>query len=627
MIWPLSAAPLCIMRLFSAARRGSYGLASSSGHTLHLPPGSLTPSLPYFIFIVSLQVLIIVTLTVVVFVEIVLQPYNSKLATKGQVAYTLLITLTATVIAAATESELRKLWTCVVINGNKTNDGEESGARTARQTSVVLGLSKMGDLVRTAYIPLVFGLIGLVTTAIVTGLQPTSAPVTRDMPIVLFQARNLSGSTRFTEDCIQETWSTPETLPSRWFTWPFTASPARNITISSTRRSSQDNRCSTDYILSTFQTLQNRQGSLAYTLPGSSIQVHRSAAGVPYDLMFYRGIPGMNPNTYKWRTSAFGTWSPASFEWASMCVPLVSRRVAACRPGDNVKRMMNRVEVIGGNCTIGRTIHNESESENGEMVAGACTEGRRIGTATLLIGATGEYAGKLRDAVFSPDVEWPERPEREFAVACDVDLTNSLTFQRILIAPFDRDSQTNEDEAHTWLVTGAITSADGNSYKATQDGERGETCTPFGADGTPLSLSHFLTAETLATGAASSWQLLAENMYQDGHLSTLMNAAEEADSSFPESLVNRVSRSALEELLSLAASIAVGFHLGANTGQIMIRGIEQPDPSIQGLYTELRGGSRAYQSVRVGSGELWGLVFILPEVAVLSALGWLWWNI
>lgn len=162
------------MRFFGAARRGSYELANLPNETLRLPPNSLGLSLTWFFFIVLLQILVIVVLIVAVFVEIVLQPYNNKLSTKGQLGYTLLVTLTATLIATATESEIRKLWTYAIVNDQAVGDDKGSGARSARKTSVVLGLSKMGDLLRTAYIPMVFGLVGLITTAIVAGLQPTS---------------------------------------------------------------------------------------------------------------------------------------------------------------------------------------------------------------------------------------------------------------------------------------------------------------------------------------------------------------------------------------------------------------------------------------------------------------------
>lgn len=255
--------------------------------------------------------------------------------------------------------------------------------------------------------------------------------------------------------------------------------------------------------------------------------------------------------------------------------------------------------------------------------------GRRVGTATLLIGATNEYASQLRDIVIRRDVEWPDKTEREFAVACDVDLTDSLNFHRVLIAPFNRDSHSATDEDHTWLVTGATTSTTGDTYRPVRQGEFRDTCTPTQADGTPLTESHSLTPETLATGAASSWQLLAENMYTDGHLSTLLNAADEMPGSdyYRENYqVNGVPWSTMEEMLTLASSISIGFHLGAHTQQIKTQNEHRPITSIQGLWTELLGGQSTFESVRVGSGELWGLVFSLPAFAALGILSWLRWR-
>lgn len=164
---------------FGRRRGASYNPAHSPVETVHLPAESLAPSLAYFIFIVVLQIAVIVLLAVVVFVDIVLQHYNDRLTSRGQLVYTLLVTATATLVGTTTEGELRKLWAYVVIKSkdvDRDEDGEEGareGMAKVRKISVVLGLGKLGDMVRRVYIPVGLGLAGLVTTAIVTGLQPT----------------------------------------------------------------------------------------------------------------------------------------------------------------------------------------------------------------------------------------------------------------------------------------------------------------------------------------------------------------------------------------------------------------------------------------------------------------------
>lgn len=245
------------------------------------------------------------------------------------------------------------------------------------------------------------------------------------------------------------------------------------------------------------------------------------------------------------------------------------------------------------------------------MVAGACTEGRGLGKATILMGATGSYAGQLWDAVISPEIDWPERGEREFSVACEIDVDDSaLSFHRVMVAPFDRDSHSTPEEYHTWRVSGARAAAKGNAPPtASRRDEWGEQCTPLSYSDSPLSPSQFLTPETLTAAASSSWQLLAENMYRDGHLTTLLNAAESyADRVYEKDDEGKgVPRSTMEDLLTRAASMAVGFHLGAYSGQNLQSWPGDLESEYEGFWTEVRGGEVAYRSVRVGVREAWGL--------------------
>lgn len=160
-------------RPLRSPRRASYELAVSPStgakptEVLHLPPESLRPSLLGFVLVVALQLSVVIVLITVIFVDIILQHYNDTLTTLGQNVYTAVTTLVATLIATITEAETRRLWTYVTVNG-RTDD------KKSRRTAVMIGLSTLRDLARTSYIPVFFVIAGLVTTAIVTGLQPTS---------------------------------------------------------------------------------------------------------------------------------------------------------------------------------------------------------------------------------------------------------------------------------------------------------------------------------------------------------------------------------------------------------------------------------------------------------------------
>ena len=108
-----------------------------------------------------------VLLIIVAFVDIVLQHYNDKLTTRGQILYTALTTFVATGITAATVAEMRKLWTYITVHKGQNE-------RWSPKTATIIGLLGFKDMLRAAPVPIILALAGLITSGIVTGLQPTS---------------------------------------------------------------------------------------------------------------------------------------------------------------------------------------------------------------------------------------------------------------------------------------------------------------------------------------------------------------------------------------------------------------------------------------------------------------------
>lgn len=446
------------------------------------------------------------------------------------------------------------------------------------------------------------------------------------MPITLSRNRNYTSAAPFIlgNECNRPYDSESSSrAPTKWFNWELP--DGGNLTVQGAPWEVDAPKCPTYSIRSVFETLDN--WSLSFTLPGG-ISVDRFAAGVPFNSIYDSGISGPAFDYYDVATSKLGTWALRSFEWATMCVPTIKERVATCKPADDLSRRMDNIDISYGNCTVSRAFNADFETSyrSGEMVAGACTEGRPVGKATVLIGATSsDYATQLCNSITgSPTFTYPYLlGDDSCAIACEIDVTSSLTFRRLLIRPIS----VYDEQRHVWEVVGAETSTDGKVDEARYWGEE---CTPHDAGGVPLDVSDFLTETSMAVGAAASWQLLAENMYEDGYLSTLLAVA--ADDHYEYALnipgweyAEGAPGSIMEELLTMASRMALGFHYGTYPSHIELSDEEADEYAA--LWTEVWGGQNAHTSVRVGTKEGWAVIFVLPSLFTTVVLGVLWWRV
>ena len=435
----------------------------------------------------------------------------------------------------------------------------------------------------------------------------TSHTVVRVMPVPLSVDRNLSSSPNdfMVDECHQQTDDElrPQ-MPNKWFSWE--QPRGNNLTVQWSPIQSSGIKCPTYAIRTTLDTLDHDG---AITLPGS-LKVHAFAAGTPFDLVNDGGLPGIRFDEYKISQSSYATWSPTSFQWASACVPLIVDPVAVCRPADGFEIFRNRLEIVHGDCNVTRSRTGRSIStSDSEFVSGACTSGRPVGKATILMGATNEYGEQL--CGISPGVYNYEN----CTVACEVDVTASLSFRRVLIR---RPELIDVTERHILEVLGGRTS-NGKVERAYE--KWGEECTPTDAEGKPMNISTFLTGTALATAAAASWQLLAENVYEDGYPTTLFAAAEKLEYAD----VFQHPTSILEDLLSIASRLALGFHYGQGSTVVGVPGLGGwTHRSAQSI--ELWGGKSGFSSVRVGTKSPWAVLFILPSLFAELVLLTLWWR-
>jgi len=137
-------------------------------------------------------------------------------------------------------------------------------------------------------------------------------------------------------------------------------------------------------------------------------------------------------------------------------------------------------------------------------------------------------------------------------------------------------------------------------------------CSPLDASGKTIPLGTFLTTEALATMAAGSWQLLAENYFDDGWPATLYRTATQSFANAGNLYFND-SDNSLEDALGLASAIAMGDFYGTAHGDQEKSGVE------------LRGGKLKRTVVRLGSGDAGTKILCsVPFGFMMCAIGCAW---
>lgn len=372
--------------------------------------------------------------------------------------------------------------------------------------------------------------------------------------------------------------------------------------------------CESQNILSAFWNVQFTPEGDAYWMGG--VPVAPLAAGVPYsiddgfDYSF-----GLNSGGYGGQVGLVFTSSSAEFNWVSQCFPVFATNPVSCRRSGSVTVSGSTVTVDAGGCEISKSFQNLNTTVDAATVAGVCTNSSpNIGTATIVIGSINAYALDLNDAMNS-GISLTTHGDQpvSLSVACTVDIASSLGFRLLnfsRIPPQDAPSYTSGtnnpgDTGYPFHVTAA-----------------GNFCTPISPHG-PVNISRFLTASMLATGGSAAWQLLSENQYTDGRLSTLMNNAINVQPSVGQTFPD--SQSYLEDCLGQASAIALGLFWGyasvLQVGGPFLSEINPIDPDNVEVY--IINGNASLEGVRVGSGNRIALLYIIPEVIAAGLLMWL----
>jgi hypothetical protein len=321
------------------------------------------------------------------------------------------------------------------------------------------------------------------------------------------------------------------------------------------------------------------QDDFAYVL--SKVAVLPSAIGTPFDTAYDNDFPETFGVDYV-------TWNQALLQSATACMPVFSKNPVQCSQTGDIVIGTNEVSVSARGCNVSSPIFGVDPKTGAATGAGACTPGS-VGQAQIVIGAVNGHAPLLAQIMYDFGNTSPD----SYTVLCEVDVAPAITYRTVT---YTRQNVQNIFDA-TW---------DDFAVSA------GSECTPTlqGADWNlpNTGISDIISNSALAMGAAAPWQFFTENSYDNGWWGTLWDASQNRFNAI--GLKKRWSfnnsRSPIEEAMGLTVAMTVGAHFGYVYGN--------------GIW--LTGSTLSASAIRVGPGEAWALVYVLPQIYSIVLLGY-----
>jgi hypothetical protein len=547
-----------------------------------IPTPTEPPSHVQAVIAIVIQACVVILLAILVWIKVYIKK-PGNLSNDSRILYVTGITILATLVSSNTSGQIRRLWVRRYLSSAEDDENLEWKRAWA---ATVVGLSSLLDSIKCWPVSVSFLISGLITTAIVAGLSPTVSPgnlitfasfclpkhcyILTPLTVIIPTEAEIfpSGYTDGLEACLLTSKGNDS---SDWFNWQL--SDGSNIAINTT----SNPYCATQMVLpimsdSLLQT--EYEWGFSYTMGGVPIQ--NAAVGVAFS-PFY-GFIGTFGN------GGLLLGDGPDFLWSVQCLPTMTQNPVQCRAIGNVTIGTSELTVDAANCSITSPIYSVDPNTQGASVAGACTNGLEVGTATIVMGSVNRHASMLASAMNDTSFD---RSRKSYVVACSVNIGPSLSYRQL---------NYSQASASDW---GGY---NGPAFKVTGDSTSG--CQPT------LGLQAILTNTTLASAAAGSWQLLSENRYLDGWWSTLYyyttilgqrNLGEDNQYIFNN------SRNALEDALGLSSGIAFGTFLATKTPE-----------SIDGQVTIY--GKTVISGIRIGSGKWWAIFYILPSLFSIIVL-------
>ncbi|MCJ1407023.1 hypothetical protein MMC19_001093 [Ptychographa xylographoides] len=511
--------------------------------------------------VLILNIVLVTFLISIVFVDINLTTVGS-LSSTARTLYVTGTTVLASLCTYLTASQIRMLWLRRVdlqLHNGKSYEKVDPFWRT------ILGVSSISETIQYWNVSLTFLVCGLTTTAVVAGLASSPSAYQIIQNYALADANDYHCAT------------TESSSPGQAGIWTFPNGSFYQIWVNL-------DFCPTSLIMSLMGSI-NVIDSSNYGYADFGVAIHSSALGAPATIYSSQTAPEGSSVTL-WLNETLDTYKTDLLS-TSQCVPVLTANPIQCARENNItfstEGYLTVTSSDGCVASLYAGLAALNTTQSGWTTSAICAH-REIGSATIVIGGLLADAGYAAEAI--GDVTWIKEWDagsvptpKLYGVSCTVDTASVIDTRNVTLTLLDDSGNTD-------------------SFARSLAAQDLQSCTPSSSSGglDPV------TDKLLATAAMGPWQLL-----ELGPLETLRTVLiNPALSQFNNDHTIYVrqppfafdnSRNALEDVLGLSSALAMSrLTLTGGTGQAD--------------YV----GSAMIANTRIGTGERWALVYVLPPL-------------
>ncbi|MCJ1388474.1 hypothetical protein MMC18_001321 [Xylographa bjoerkii] len=508
-----------------------------------------------------LNVVLVAFLIAIVFVDINLTSVGS-LSSTARALYVTGTTILASLCTYLTASQIRMLWLRRVdkqLYNGKSYEKADPFWRT------VLGISSISENLQYWNVSLTFLVCGLTTTAVVAGLasSPNSYQIVQNYA--------LADSNDY--HCANVESSNPEQAGI----WTLHNGSFYQVWVNL-------DFCPTSLIMSLMGSV-NVIDSSNYGYADLGVAIHPSALGAPASI-YSSQTTAEGAAVTLWLNETLDTYKTDLLS-TSQCVPVLTANPIQCARENNITFSSDGYLTITSSdgCTAitypGLGALNTTES--GWSASGICAHGD-IGTATIVLGGLLADAGYAAEAI--GDITWIKEWDagsvpipKLYGISCTVDTASVIDTRNVTLTLLDNSGNTD-------------------SFARSLSAQDLQSCTPISLSGGQDPVSDKL----LATAAMGPWQLLNLGALEILRSVLINPAVSQLNNDHtiyvrqPPFAFNN-SRNALEDIFGLSSALAMSrLTLTGSTGQADY------------------AGTAMIANTRVGTGERWALVYVLPPL-------------
>jgi hypothetical protein len=512
-----------------------------------------------------LAMAVTLTASIILFTFVFTEPLLSKdgpLSSATINVYTFFITVVGTLITGSIISQISAVWVRDVDERAERSQTETQLQGLDERWRVAMQIAHLGERFRYPKIWASFLTAALITSCFTAGMSPNTV-----IDVIPYQAMVPNGAEYVCAETVHDSglanatvaW---QTKPGEWFIiQDWTGCPIVGA--------------------SALTALINTFDPLAFAYADMGVAVRASAIGAPAAV--YGWQPGRD-NAIRYLSYGHRNSLQATFQ----CVAVMVRNPVSCRLGGKVQISGTNMSVTSDDrtCTASDSFLSSGLDPHTDhaMVKGMCS-GVSVGEATIVFGASNEYASQLAATVNNLNGIHDNTPGRTLAVTCTVNVSADVYQFQVVMLGFRNRGGNSDDPLGKFLV--------GLGPCATQD-------LPAEADsiiGNPLR----------GLAAAANIDSLGQAYGLDGYFYAI--AATALNVSTPSETYTRTppwafnnSQNALEDVLGLTAALVGSRMYAGQVNMVTLPGFAQ------------------ILIVRVGSGSKVALLYVVPPLVVLVFL-------